>query len=91
VRYSKTNITEDNFDVEFEKMCAVMGVSDSLDHEEYTELPEGFVEQEAFRSTGESLGFSEHAKGVVHPDYWEGEVAYQFGNKFISVFFGEAH
>lgn len=92
MKYSNVIITDDNFDKEHEKLCEIIGISHVNDWDTYTELPGGFTEQQASGRFNEDLGFSEFVRGKVMPNkgsdfsqaFEVGEVAYQFGNMFIS-------
>ena len=92
MKYSNEIITDDNFDLEHEKLCEVIGIPHFNGFEVYDELPRGFREQRATGRDGEDLGFSEFVRGKIMPNkgsdfqqaFEVGEVAYQFGNMFIS-------
>ena len=92
MKYSNKIITDDNFDLEHEKLCEVIGIPHFNGVDVYDELPKGFSEQGATGRDGEELGFSEFVRGETTPnkgsDFQQafelGEVAYQFGNLFIS-------
>ena len=92
MRYSKAIIDDYNFDEEHEKLCDLIGISHTNDVDVYKVLPSGFMEQEASGENGEPLGFSEWVMSKTAPnkgsDFRQalqvGEVAYQFGNIFLS-------
>jgi len=92
MKYSNVIITDDNFDLEHEKLCEIIGIPHYNDFEVYDELPVGFSEQEAVGRCGEELGFSVFVMGKTIPNkgsdfqqaFEVGEVACQFGNMFIS-------
>lgn len=92
MNYSDKIITDDNFDIEHEKLCEIIGIPHFNETGVYTKLPCGFVEQVATGSDGEDLGFSEFVRGKAVPNkgsdfrqaFDVGEVAYKFGNIFIS-------
>ena len=92
MQYSSVIITDDNFDLEHEKLCEIIGIPHFNDFEVYDELPKGFIEQGSTGRNGEELGFSEFVKGKTMPNkgsdfqqaFEVGEAAYQFGNMFIS-------
>ena len=92
MRYSNAIITDENFDLEHEKLCEIIGIPHFNETEVYDVLPLGFREQGAIGAEGEELGFSEFVKGRTVPNkasdfrqaFEVGEVAYQFGNIFIS-------
>jgi len=92
MKYSDAIITDDNFDLEHEKLCEIIGVPHFNDVEIYVKLPNGFREQEATGRDGKELGFKEFVRSKIvsnkGSDFQQafevGEVAYQFGNMFIS-------
>lgn len=92
--YSNVIITDDNFDDEHEKLCEIIGISHTAETETYETLPDGFIKQEAFGSDDKGLGFYEYVRGMVVNQspgrscaVSVGEVAYKFGNVFISKHF----
>lgn len=92
MKYSNAILTDDNFDEEFEKLTAMIGNLNSDEYDVYDALPSGFTEQESEDTNGNKRGFSEWIKsGGIKPDVshghnqvlCSGELAYEFGNKFI--------
>jgi len=99
MKYSNVNITDDNFDEEYEKLTGLIGNLNSDEWEIYETLPKGFKEQESECEKRISRGFSEWVKsgglGFDHTHQNQalcsGEVAFEFGNKFISLHFNEVY
>ena len=98
MRYSDIELTDDNFDEEYEKLTDLIGNLNSDEWEVYDTLPSGFTKQESECENRVKRGFSEYVKsGVIRFDHTNqnqclcsGEVAYEFKNKFISLHFNEA-
>lgn len=97
MKYSKVELTDDNFDEEHEKLTDIIGDLNSDEWEVYDTLPKGFTEQESECENGVNRGFNEWIKsGGVRFDHshqnqclWSGELAFEFKNKFISLHFNE--
>lgn len=98
MKYSTVNLTDDNFDDEYEKLTDLIGNLNSDEYDVYDVLPAGFIEQESEGDNRVNRGFSEWIKsGGIRPDHahqnqvlCSGEIAFEFGNKFISLHFNEA-
>ena len=98
MKYSNKNLTDDNFDEEYEKLTDLIGNLNSDEWDTYTTLPKGFTEQESECDGRIKRGFNEWVKsGGIGFDHTHqnqvlcsGEIAFEFNNKFLSLHFNEA-
>lgn len=94
-QYSDKVICDDNFDIEHEKLCEIIGLSHVNDCEFYDCLPDGFTKQEATGREDEPLGFIQFVRAKTMPNkgsdfrqaFSVGEVAHEFKNGFLSIHF----
>jgi len=88
VNYSEEIISDDNFDIEHEKLCDILGFSCGAECNFYNELPDGFRQQNADKETP----FMTYVKAKFLPDKGSdfqqaihaGEMAVKFGNGYMS-------
>lgn len=97
MKYSNKALNDENFDDEFEGLMGVIGMPLDVEFEFYEELPSGFSKQDAEDSFGIKLGFDEWHSGRILPDTGEfnliiqkGQLAYEFANCFLSVYYVES-
>lgn len=99
-QYSKAALTDENFDEEYGKLIDMMGRLNSDEYDEYDELPNGFAMRDSLDNNGVNRGFVEWHKeasftpqdcgGGVHQVLVSGEIAFEFGNKFLSLHYNDA-
>ena len=98
MKYSNINLTDDNFDEEYEKLTGLIGNLNSDEWDVYEVLPVGFTKQDSQCENRVARGFSEWVKsGGAKFDHthqnqvlYSGELAFEFNNKFLSLHFNEA-
>jgi hypothetical protein len=94
MKYSNVNITDDNFDEEYEKLTDLIGDLNSDEWEIYDTLPKGFTGHKSkcgkftewVKSGGTRFDHTHQNQALC-----SGEVAFEFGNKFISLHFNEVY
>jgi hypothetical protein len=103
MKYSELELTDENFDEEYEKLTDLIGNLNSDEYDVYDALPEGFCKQESEFENRKKRGFDEWVRqGGTMPDtkgniqgnvpqvFVSGEIAFEFKNKFLSLHFNDA-
>jgi len=88
VNYSEEIIIDDNFDIEHEKLCDILGFSYAAECNFYDDLPDGFSRQDPDKETQ----FVTYVKSRFLPDKGSdfqqaihaGEIVVKFGNGYMS-------
>lgn len=89
MQYSEVILTDENFDIELEKLSEIIGI--------HFNNYDNFIERldDKFRCQKHPLGFEEWITSGTYPSigsdcsqaYQKGKLAYQFGNGFIVLDF----
>ena len=95
-KYSEVNLTDDNFDDEIERLCEALGMrlNWELDNtfEWHDNLPDGYSAQPSCKE----YPFTTYIRSKILPNIYngnvsqafeKGDVAVEFGNSFVSIYF----